>query len=96
MEFKVKGSKPGRQFSAEVSVHGGGASVGTRFAKEVRLPTDWKHYSVYAAQVVFEYHNDQGTDFNIRLDPAMGVRLLGEDVLPNAAMPACCCFLNTD
>ncbi|CAE7310294.1 Parp12 [Symbiodinium natans] len=86
MEFKVKGSKPGRQFSAEISLLGGGVSVAARFAKQEHLPTDWEHYSVYAASVVFEYHNDQGPEFNIHLDPTVGVRLLGEDVLPNAVL----------
>ena len=90
MEFKVKGSKPGRQFSAEISLLGGAgggdASVVAAFAKQEHLPTDWKHYSVYAASVVFEYHNDQGPEFNIHLDPTVGVRLLGEDVLPNAVL----------
>ena len=90
MEFKVKGSKPGRQFSAEISVLGGGASaavsVAAQFAKQEHLPTDWKHYSVYAASVVFEYHNDQGPEFNIHLDPTVGVRLFGEDVLPGAVL----------
>ncbi|CAE7258218.1 panB [Symbiodinium sp. CCMP2592] len=89
LEFKVKGSKPGREFSAEISLLGGGVSAAAQFAKKEHLPIDWQHYSVYAAKVVFEYHNDQGQGSDIHIDPAMGVRLLGEDVLPNAELLGC-------
>ena len=64
-------------------------SVAAQFATKEHLPTDWQHYSVYAAKVVFEYHNDQGEGSDIRVDPAMGVRLLGEDILPSAALLGC-------
>eukprot|EP00439_Symbiodinium_sp_Y106_P020473 s4887_g2.t1 len=89
LEFKVKGSKPGREFSAEISLLGGGVSVAAQFAKKEHLPIDWQHYSVYAAKVIFEYHNDEGEGSDIRIDPAMGVRLLGEDILPSAALLGC-------
>ena len=64
-------------------------SVAAQFAMQDHLPPDWKRYSVYAAKVVFEYHNDQGPEFNIHLDPTVGVRLLGEDILPNAVLLGC-------
>ena len=35
LEFKVKGSKPGRQFSAEISLLGGGVSVAAQFASKI-------------------------------------------------------------
>ena len=47
-------------------------SVAAQFAMQDHLPPDWKHYSVYAAKVVVEYHNDQGPEFNIHLDPILG------------------------
>ena len=39
LEFKVKSSTPGRQFSAEISALGGDLSLATRFANQVYLPT---------------------------------------------------------
>ena len=86
LEFQARGSTTGREFSAEISVRGGGVSVAAQIARLEHLPCEWRKYCVYAAKVVFEYHSDQGPEHNIHLDTSMGVRLLGEDVLPNAVL----------
>ena len=49
-----------------------------------QLPTEWKDVSFYAAKVVFEYHNDQGPEYNIRITD--GVKFLGQNILPTAVL----------
>ena len=86
LEFQARGSSTGREFSAEISVRGDGVSVAAQIASQEHLPCEWRKYCVYAAKVVFEYHNDEGPEHNVHLDAATGVRLLGENVLPNAVL----------
>ena len=59
-------------------------SLAAQIAQKEHLPGAWQRYCLYASQVVLEYHNDEGPDHDIHLDSAMGVRVLGENVLPNA------------
>ena len=56
---------------------------------QVALPLEMETLAFEVEQVAFMYHNDEGEGFDIRTDPAMGVRLLGEDVLPTAALLGC-------
>ncbi|CAE7204598.1 unnamed protein product [Symbiodinium sp. CCMP2592] len=87
LDFRVRGSKPGREFSAEIGALGNGVSVRAQVAKRDQLPVEWRKYCVYVAQAVLEYHNDEGPEHNIHLNAAVGVRLLGQNVLPNAEIP---------
>ena len=57
--------------------------------RHIALPLDMETYSFDVEQIAFTYHNDQGRDFNVHLDPTMGVRLLGENVLPSAVLLGC-------
>ena len=56
---------------------------------QVALPLEMETFAFEVEQVAFTYHNDQGEGFDIRVDPAMGVRLLGEDILPSASLLGC-------
>ncbi|CAJ1360445.1 unnamed protein product [Effrenium voratum] len=94
LEFKVRGSKPGREFSAEMCFERGdhrGGSVPAQLVTKQRLPTDWKMLSFYATKVVFEYHNDQGPEHNVHVhDPqGAGVKFLGQNIYPTAKPPGC-------
>ena len=91
LEFRVSGSLPGRRFSVYLVLQD---EVGRRMGEltllsQISLPLEMETYSFDVEQVAFTYHNDQGPEFNIHLDPTVGVRLLGEDVLPSAILLGC-------
>ncbi|CAE7412882.1 panB [Symbiodinium natans] len=91
LEFKVRGSSPGRLFSAYLVLQDGmGRRIGEfTLLNQVALPLEMETFAFEVEQVAFTYHNDQGEGFDIRVDPAMGVRLLGEDILPSASLLGC-------
>ena len=41
--------------------------------RHIALPLDMETYSFDVEQIAFTCHNDQGRDFNVHLDPTMGV-----------------------
>ena len=88
LEFRVRGSAPGRRFSAGVVLQdsGGRTICSLTLLNDVVLPLEMETYCFDVEHVAFTYHNDQGPEFNIHLDPAMGVLLLGENVLPSASL----------
>ena len=89
------------EISVQDRVRGAFIATTGRLVQQQALLKTWVSFSVYVAKVVFVHHEDDeeaednnvnlphkvsGAEDYIHLDPEKGVRLLGENVLPNAVL----------
>lgn len=88
LEFTVRGTHPGRQFSASITFvnEKGDHLCTTSLVEKLSLGLESKSFSFDLSVVKFHYHNDKGKDYDVKIDPEMGVQLLGKDLLPSVVL----------
>ena len=83
LAFTLRGTHPGRLFSARIVLVDakGDHLCTTTLLEKVLLGLESQSFRF--AQVLLHYHNDTRPHHCIKIDPGLGVQLLGEDLLPH-------------
>ena len=86
LAFTLRGTHPGRLFSARITLvdEKGDHLCTTTLLEKISLGLESQSFRFDLSQVAFHYHNDTGRDHLIKIDPGLGVQLLGENLLPSA------------